>query len=105
MTPISFFVDNRCTVMVHCHPPVSTQHTRPGPSSFHIEGYHVLWVATNWLEWHCMFKRDTNSGSDNDTAPLMSSKKGAGASEDPFYAVREYVDQFVYIRGPFLPIK
>ena len=39
----------------------------------------------------CMFKRDTNSGSDNDTAPLMSSRKGAGASEDPFYAVREYV--------------
>lgn len=38
-----------------------------------------------------MFKRDNNSGSDNDTAPLMSknNKNSSGASDDPFHAVRE----------------
>jgi hypothetical protein len=42
----------------------------------------------------CMFKRDnnSNSGSDNDTAPLMSrntKSSSSGASDDPFHAVRE----------------
>jgi hypothetical protein len=42
-----------------------------------------------------MFKRDnnSNSGSDNDTAPLMArnaKNTSSGASDDPFHAVREY---------------
>mmetsp|Transcript_19996 Transcript_19996/g.28727 ORF Transcript_19996/g.28727 Transcript_19996/m.28727 type:complete len:269 (-) Transcript_19996:171-977(-) len=41
-----------------------------------------------------MFKRDNNSGSDNDTVPLIMSKS-AGAADDPFYAVRDNVQTYV----------
>lgn len=46
-----------------------------------------------------MFKRDNNSGSDNDTAPLMSksskNSSSSGASDDPFHAVRDNVQTYV----------